>query len=238
MCRPWVNAILSPICTCWPTARTPTGTWERLVRAASRAEAFVLGGDIFDFRWCRVPILKAVDRASHWLEELTASSAGCQFHLVLGNHDYHQAFIDRLVELERRVSNLAWHRYYVRLGSSVFLHGDVANKEMDARMLTEYRDKWLDRRRRGPLASLLYDVVVLTRLHKPMPHLIFARRIVVRRISRYLDSIGQGPQSGVRDVYFGHTHRRLSAYRYRGLTFHNGGAPIKGVKFRIIEAKR
>ena len=166
---------------------------EEIVRAASRAEAFVLGGDIFDFRWCRVPILKAVDRASHWLEELTASSAGCQFHLVLGNHDYHQAFIDRLAELERRVSNLAWHRYYVRLGSSVFLHGDVANKEMDARMLTESRDKWLDRRRRGPLASLLYDVVVLTRLHKPMPHLIFAKRIVVRRISRYLDSIGQGP---------------------------------------------
>ena len=211
---------------------------EKIARTASLAKTFVLGGDIFDFRWARIPTLRAVAMAAEWIEELALSGPQCHFHLVLGNHDYHRALIDKLIVLERRIHNLSWHRFYVRLGDSVFLHGDVADKEMDARMLTEFRDKWLDRRRRGPLASLLYDVVVLTRLHKPMPHLIFARRIVVRRISRYLDSIGQGPANGVRDVYFGHTHKRLSAYRYRGLTFHNGGAPIKGVKFRIIEAKR
>jgi hypothetical protein len=78
----------------------------------------------------------------------------------------------------------------------------------------------------------------MTHLHRPVPHLIFAKRIVVRRIFRYLESIGEGPSHGVRDVYFGHTHKRMSAYRYRGLTFHNGGAPIKGLKFRIIEARR
>ena len=175
---------------------------------------------------------------SHWLVELTAACPRCHFHLVLGNHDYHQALIDRLAELDKRVSNLSWHRYYVRLGSSVFLHGDVADKEMDARMLAEAREEWLDARRRGPFLSMLYDVVVLTRLHKPFPHLVYAKRIVVRRILKYLESIGQGPGDGVRDVYFGHTHRKLSNYRYRGLTFHNGGAPIKGVKFRILEAKR
>ena len=57
----------------------------------------------------------------------------CHFHLVLGNHDYHQALIDRLAKLEKQVPNLSWHRYYVRLGSSVFLHGDVADKTMNAR---------------------------------------------------------------------------------------------------------
>ena len=210
---------------------------EDIARAASRAEVFVLGGDTFDFRWSHIPILKAVDRASQWLQELTSSCPRCHFHVVLGNHDYHQALIDRLVELDRRVSNLSWHRYYMRLGSSVFLHGDVANKVMDARMLAEEREKWLDRRRRGPFASMLYDVVVLPRLHKPLPHLVFAKRIVVRRILKYLESIGQGPGNGVRDVYFGHTHRKLSNYHYRGLAFHNGGAPIKGMKFRIVEAK-
>jgi UDP-2,3-diacylglucosamine hydrolase len=210
---------------------------DAIARAAVHANVFVLGGDIFDFRWSAFPILKAVDRAIHWLEELSSSSPRCQFHLVLGNHDYHQAFIDRLVALEPFRPNLAWHRYYLRLGGSVFLHGDVANKEMDARMLAEFREKWLDKRRGGPFASMLYDVVILTRLHKPMPHLIFSKKIVVRRISRYLESIGEGPSNGVRDVYFGHTHKRLSAYHYRGLTFHNGGAPIKGMKFRIIEAK-
>lgn len=210
---------------------------EEIVQAASSAETFVLGGDIFDFRWSRISILKSVDRASHWLEQLTEFCPRCQFHLVLGNHDYHQAFIDRLEQLEQHVSNLDWHRFYVRLGKSVFLHGDVANKEMDAGMLAEFREQWLEKRRRGPFASALYDVVVMTRLHKPVPHLIFTKRIVVRRIYRYLESIGQGPSNGVHDVYFGHTHKRLTAYRYRGLTFHNGGAPIKGVKFRIVEAR-
>jgi UDP-2,3-diacylglucosamine hydrolase len=210
---------------------------EQIARTASLAKAFVLGGDIFDFRWARIPTLRAVDVAAEWIEELALSSPQCQFHLVLGNHDYHQALIDKLIELEKRVHNLSWHRFYVRLGDSVFLHGDVADKEMDARMLAEAREEWLDARRRGPFLSKLYDVVVMTRLHKSVPHLVYAKRIVVRRILKYLESIGQGPNNGVRDVYFGHTHRKLSNYHYRGLTFHNGGAPIKGVKFRILEAR-
>lgn len=210
---------------------------EEIARAASQADLFVLGGDIFDFRWARIPILRAVQMAGRWLSELAALCPNCQFHLVLGNHDYHQALIDRLEELDREVSNLAWHRYYVRLGDAVFLHGDVADKVMDARRLTEAREDWLDGRRRGPFLSALYDVVVMTRLHKPVPHLVYAKRIVVRRILKYLESIGEGPEAGVRNVYFGHTHRKLSNYHYRGLTFHNGGAPIKGVKFRIIEAE-
>jgi UDP-2,3-diacylglucosamine pyrophosphatase LpxH len=209
---------------------------DELAQAAFQADTFVLGGDIFDFRWSRIPILRAVDRAADWLSELAASCPLCEFHLVLGNHDYHQALIDRLADLEKEVPNLSWHHYYVRLGSSVFLHGDVADKTMDARMLAEAREEWLDERRRGPFMSALYDVVVMTRLHKPVPHLVYAKRIVVRRIWKYLESIGQGPSDGVRNVYFGHTHRRMANYSYRGLIFHNGGAPIKGVKFRIVEA--
>jgi UDP-2,3-diacylglucosamine hydrolase len=192
---------------------------------------------MFDFHWSRFPMTKAVDRAVMWLEELAVACPRCQFHFVLGNHDYHQAFIDQLEMLVQRVSNLAWHRFYLRLGSSIFLHGDVANREMDAQMLTESREKWLDKQRRGPFANMLYDAVIMARLHQPMPHLIFTKRVVVRRILRYLEDIGQGPANGVHDVYFGHTHKRLAAYYYHGLTFHNGGAPIKGMKFRVIEAR-
>ena len=205
--------------------------------AAAQADLFVLGGDIFDFHWTQLPILKAVDRAMHWLDMLTTLCPDCQFHLVLGNHDYYGAFIDRLESPEHPISNLAWHRFYVRIGTSVFLHGDVANRAMDHRKLVEYRDKWLNKRRRGPFASKLYDVAVLTQLHKPMPHLLFNKRIVARRIFKYLESIGEGPGNGVRDVYFGHTHKRVTAYPYGGLTFHNGGAPIKGMKFHVVKAK-
>ncbi len=155
---------------------------EQIAQAASRAETFVLGGDIFDFRWARLPPLRAVELAIRWLEELTADCPACHFHLVLGNHDYHQVLIDRLVRLEKQTANLSWHRFYVRLGDSIFLHGDVADRRMDARKLAEARELWLDRRRRGPFLSKMYDVVVLTRLHKPAAHLVYARRIVVRRI--------------------------------------------------------
>jgi UDP-2,3-diacylglucosamine pyrophosphatase LpxH len=210
---------------------------DQIAHAASHAEVFVFGGDTFDFRWSRMPIIRAVDRAARWLREACSSCPRCHFHLVLGNHDYHQAFIDHLMDLERETSNLSWHRYYVRLGSSVFMHGDVVGREMDAQRLAESREKWLDRSEHGPLANLLYDMVVMTRLHKPMPHLVFSKRMVVKRILKYLENIGEGPANGVQNVYFGHTHRKLSNYHYRGLAFHNGGTPIKGMKFRIIEAK-
>jgi len=210
---------------------------DQMARKASRAKTFILGGDIFDFRWAKIPTLRAVEMAAEWIEELCLSAPQCEFHLVLGNHDYHQALIDKLIELEQRIQNLTWHRFYVRLGSSVFLHGDVADKEMDAKMLAEAREEWLDERRRGPFMSKLYDVVVMTRLHKSAPRLVYTKRIVVRRILKYLESIGEGPSNGVRDVYFGHTHRNMSDYHYRGLYFHNCGAPIKGVKFRILEAR-
>jgi UDP-2,3-diacylglucosamine hydrolase len=209
---------------------------DAIAHAASRADFFVLGGDIFDFRWARIPTLEAVDRAIRWLTELTTFCPNCQFHMVLGNHDYHQAFIDRLMKVGPQVENLTWHRFYVRLGNSVFLHGDVADKEMDARMLAEARAEWLDERRRGPFMSKLYDVVVLTRLHKPVPYLVYSKPIVARRILRYLQNIGEGPANGVRNVYFGHTHTKMSNYQYHGLKFHNGGAPIKGVKYRILNA--
>jgi UDP-2,3-diacylglucosamine pyrophosphatase LpxH len=210
---------------------------DQIVHSASHADQFVFGGDTFDFRWSQSSIYRAVQRADKWLFDVTSACPKCQFHLVLGNHDYHQAFIDRLLELEEHISNLTWHRFFVRLGSSIFLHGDVAGRNMDAQRLADSREKWLAGRQHGPLANLLYDMVVFTRIHKPMPHLVYSKRVVVRRILKYLENINQGPANGVKNVYFGHTHIRMANYHYRGLAFHNGGAGIKGVKFRIIEAK-
>ncbi len=209
----------------------------QIERAASRAETFVLGGDIFDFRWSTAATAgEAVDTAIEWLERLVTDCPQCQFHFVLGNHDYHQGFIQRLDELHRRRSSLAWHHYFVRLGASVFLHGDVADRVMTARTLAAARARWLHHKRRGPVLSRLYDLVVLARLHKPLPHIVYPKRRVAKRILAYLDDVGQGPSAGVRNVYFGHIHRSFSEYRYGGVTFHNGGAPIKGLRFRILEA--
>jgi UDP-2,3-diacylglucosamine pyrophosphatase LpxH len=211
---------------------------DEMLQAAVTADYFVLGGDIFDFAWARTRSHDhTVAKAVSWLDSLISLCPQCEFHFVLGNHDYHQQFMTELAELAIVRSNFFWHRWYVRLGSNLFLHGDVADREdCDPQSLAAARDRWLDAPRRGPFMSRLYDVVVLTRLHKPFPHLVYSKRAVARRILTYLQEIGQGPTSGVRDVYFGHTHRHMSNYQYGGLRLHNGGVAIKGMKFRILRA--
>jgi UDP-2,3-diacylglucosamine pyrophosphatase LpxH len=212
--------------------------FDELLRKASQAQYFVFGGDIFDFRWAQTKShAQTVERASVWLMALGETCPQCRFHYVLGNHDYHRQFIDRLYALDLALPNFSWHRFYVRIGNSVFLHGDVADGEgATPQSLAESRQLWLDRRRRGPWMSSLYDAVVLARLHKPLPHLVYTKRLVAQRISDYLENIGQGPDAGVRNVYFGHTHLPMVNYHYGRLVFHNGGAGIKGMKFRILDA--
>jgi UDP-2,3-diacylglucosamine hydrolase len=209
---------------------------EAIERAAGRAKTFVLGGDIFDFRWATLASIgHAVDEAARWLAELAADCPKTQFHFLLGNHDYHQGFIDRLGTLKQQTPNLDWHRFYFRQGGNVFIHGDVADRKTSAEMLASQRARWLHRRKRGPMMSRLYDLVVMAHLHRPVPYFVYRRRTVAKRILAYLRGIGQGPEHGVRHVYFGHIHRPMSHYHYGGLTYHNGGAPIKGTKFRIVE---
>jgi UDP-2,3-diacylglucosamine hydrolase len=210
--------------------------FEKILDAASGAEHFILGGDIFDFRWSQArTIHQAVDDAIYWLDELAVRCRSCQFHLLLGNHDFHQEFIDRLVSLEHAIPNLSWYPYYFRLGSSVFIHGDVADRVMSEEMLTHARSRWLHRKQRGLVLSRLYDLVMVTHLHRPFPYIRYRKRLVAKRILAYLESIGQGPNDGVRNVYFGHTHQNLVGYQYGGLIFHNSGAPMRGVRFQILE---
>ena len=211
--------------------------FEQIVARASEAAVFVLGGDIFDFRWARTASVgHAVDMAVLWLRGLAELCPDCQFHFLLGNHDYHQPFIDRLAGLDRRILNFSWDHYYFRRGCNVFLHGDVADRKMDAEKLAERRTRWLHKKKRGRVLNSLYDLAVSAKLHRPVPYLTYNRRLVARRIFAYLRDIEQGPDQGVQNVYFGHTHVPLSHYRYRGLVFHNGGASIKGVRLRILKA--
>jgi UDP-2,3-diacylglucosamine hydrolase len=208
-----------------------------IAQKAAAADNFVLGGDIFDFRWSRRKTIRhSVGEAIQWLDDLAEECPNCHFYYLLGNHDCHEMFTGELARLEGAVDNLSHHHFFVRLGSSVFLHGDVADEHMDAEMLADSRRKWMHPKKRGYLLSGVYDVVVATRMHLPIPYVVYPRRVVAGRILTYLNAIDQGPASGARNVYFGHTHRAMADYEYGGLVFHNGGAPIKGMKFRILEA--
>jgi UDP-2,3-diacylglucosamine hydrolase len=167
---------------------------------------------------------------------LAGSHPRCQFHYLLGNHDYHGPFLQRLAEREGRLPNLCHHPFHLRLGDNVFLHGDAARRRMTPERLLKFRCRSAHLDAPGRFRRRAYDLVHRAGLHRAVPYLVSPKRRTARRIIRYLEHVGEGPHTGVSHVYFGHTHRRVSNYRYRGLTFHNGGAPIQGQTFRILEA--
>lgn len=210
---------------------------ELIYQTAGRAQTFVLGGDIFDFTWSvHGSPQKSVEMALRWIDRLVGANAACHFHFVFGNHDYNRRFISALEEFETSTVNLTTHRYVLRLGDSVFLHGDAADHpEMSHTKLELLRSKYLADEMRAPLQHLLYDMAVQARLHRVASRLANPRKRVARRLHGYLSSVGHGPEQGIEHVYFGHTHEPLTNFQYGGLTFHNPGAPMAGVPFRIVQ---
>lgn len=204
---------------------------------AQRADTFVLGGDIFDFRWTTLSSVdRTVDAAAHWLRELVESAPQCQFHMLLGNHDHHDCLMKQLRHLDAAHENLAWDPYFLRIGDSIFLHGDAADGKATHQGLIDARTRKPLHKKRGQTANLLYDAVVRTGAHRTLPVVAYPNRRTTKRLLRYLRDVGHGPETGIRHVYFGHTHRALDAYECEGVLFHNGGAPIRGVPFRIVAA--
>lgn len=211
--------------------------WARTLEVAGKAKTLVLGGDIFDFRWTTMATIEeTADAAIERLKSLIANHRECMFHYLLGNHDHHEVFLPRLKRLANSEPNLAWHPYCLRLGTRVFLHGDVATGSMGAAALEEERRRWLQLKKKGRIANWLYDAMVEARIHKLVYRLVYPKRAVARRILAYLEQVGHGAGTGMADVYFGHTHIALSGFQYHGVRFHNGGAPVKGCQFHILEA--
>lgn len=211
---------------------------QALHAAASRARMFILGGDIFDFRWSTLDSTEAtVEAAVRWLDDLSGAHKRCDFHFVLGNHDCNRRFVSALEAYSAAQPNFAVHPYYFRLGRSVFLHGDAADRpRMCSNRLRLRREKWAHDEQRGPWRHLLYDLAVQTNIHRVVGQVAHPKRRVAHRLLNYLTRVGHGPTTGLEHVYFGHTHQAMSNYRYQGLKFHNGGSPMPGLEFRILEA--
>jgi UDP-2,3-diacylglucosamine hydrolase len=208
--------------------------------AVLRSHTFILGGDIFDFRWRTQATLEhSIDESIDWLRRLIALNRQCNFHYLLGNHDANPHFIKALSNLCESEGHLVWHPHYLRLGDCAFLHGDIVDAPV--RPGQSHHDI-LDRKRRvaeerlppSPVRHQAYDWVVRVRLHKLVVQVAKRNRTIMSRILNYLNDIQCGPGQGVHDVYFGHTHRGLDNARFRGVHFHNPGAAIKGLPFRIV----
>jgi UDP-2,3-diacylglucosamine pyrophosphatase LpxH len=211
--------------------------------AARQARIMVLGGDIFDFRWSTHRSLQhSIDESTCWLESLVSADANCHFHYILGNHDSHPGFVEALGELSRRYPRLQWHRYLLRLDHSVFLHGDVVDAPLRGNpnphpALDAWRMAGEDRPPPPPVLHTLYEAVVRTRAHRLIARVAKRQKTVLGRVAEYLRIQNLHPGTGVRDVFFGHTHRQMDRVFYRGMDYHNPGAAIRGLPFRILETR-
>jgi UDP-2,3-diacylglucosamine pyrophosphatase LpxH len=209
-----------------------------IYEAASESDFFILNGDTFDFRWSTLETRRdTILQALHWLETFSRRVPTCRIHFILGNHDYERGLIDALPELTEQLPNLAWHPFHLRLGSNIFLHGDVANSTMTVDDLANYRRTWLHDRSRGKVLNFVHDRAFDIGLHKAVSRLAFPPRRVARRIYAYLKDVGEDILDGAKDIYFGHTHVPISGYVYRGLRFHNCGAPIRGLEFSMLRTR-
>jgi UDP-2,3-diacylglucosamine hydrolase len=219
--------------------RSRADVYAEVIHATARqAHTIVLGGDIFDFKWSTLPSLEAsIAKSIQWLTDLIEPHSECEFHYLLGNHDCHPRFVSELDHLSFAQSQLSWHRHLLRLGDCMFLHGDIADGDLDHHELDCRRARCDDIPPPGRMSHVLYDVVIKSRLHRVAVHMIKRRKTILRRLSRYLKQIGHGPDTGVRHVYFGHIHRNVDGVEYDGMRFHNGGASIRGLPFRIIRAE-
>lgn len=205
--------------------------------AARRSKTFVLGGDIFDFRWSTLESpAETVRAAMEWLDSLVSQHRSTQFHFVVGNHDYNRRFLTALESYSVTSPNLAVHHYYLRLGKSLFMHGDVVDRpQICPETLKKRREHWLHDEFVHPWRHKLYDLAIQARLHTIASKVANPKRRVASRILGYLNHINETPTHGVQHVYFGHTHDAMSDFRLNGVSFHNGGAPMPGLTFRIVE---
>ncbi len=200
--------------------------------AAARAHTFVLGGDIFDFRWSHFHSPEETARqAVRWLDDLVASHPRCDFHFVQGNHDCNRPVRlgpgDAIAPRGRICRSIrticGWAKTCFCTATPPIIRRCVQPR------LHQRREHWS----RDESARRDASQAVRPGRHGPAASAgrqggpsAAARRASNSRLPR--PHRPQAREQGVEHVYFGHTHDALENYRHGGVTFHNPGAPIAG----------
>jgi len=201
----------------------------------SRAGLVILNGDTFDFRWSEHGNFDDSRAAAiQWLRSLVSKFSNCEVHYILGNHDCLESFTSDLESLSKSSSAFHWHRRWLRIGSSLFLHGDCVHRMMDGNGLELYRETWVNDSPRGHGAAVAYrfiDILGITRFGQAWH---FPAQRALRRLAHYLEDVQPRWTDTFSDCYFGHTHRPFSNRLFRGVRFHNTGSAIRGMPFNPI----
>jgi len=208
---------------------------DRIRDAAAHSRVFVLNGDIFDFKWSVHGLFPhSVVAARAFLESLIQPNPHCRFVVLMGNHDCVPPYRDALEDLTREFANFEWHEFFYQRGERVFLHGDVIHAGPSHESIRSFRSRLSEPSSAGSLHRLAHRSVHGSKL-PGMAIRMIPKRMLARRILRYLDLEMNGTFGEVRHVYFGHTHADFEDFQHDGRFFHNCGSATHGARLRLVQ---
>ncbi len=200
-----------------------------LEQAAAAHKAVVLNGDTFDFKRSRFPNNAETAReAAAWLSGLCLRHPETSFHYLVGNHDCVREFVDALRMLEKRCSNLRVSEDTLKIGSCLFLHGDVCDLPGGQNDLTVLRKRY-EQVQRSAFSIAFAEAVTRSRINA-VEYLRHSKRALAARIVEYLRAVHPEELASTERIYFGHTHVPFSDFHYEGLTFFNTGSAVRGLR--------
>jgi UDP-2,3-diacylglucosamine pyrophosphatase LpxH len=209
--------------------------WDQNADSIASARSIVLGGDMFDFRWSQLGGLDAtLDAAAAWLEKAIALNPTASWVYLLGNHDCHPRMQNLLSSISDRYPTFDWSPTFWRIGSNIFLHGDVLDGIRHQGGLESYRARFHDEHAKGQLSNLLYSAVLRTRLHGVVPRVRHTRQQTCRTLLDYLKNCETALGPEVQNIFFGHTHVPMENYMFDGFNFHNAGSGIRYLTFKPL----
>ena len=145
--------------------------WEDIPKklASSHATRCILLGDIFDFAWATrfdEPGL-AQTEAIGMVETLVKAHPGVTFHYILGNHDYHDLFLEPLHELAPTLDNLEVHPAHLQIQETLLLHGDATDVSgIDANTVLVHRTPFRAKPTYSRTREFLYAIAIFFRMDR------------------------------------------------------------------------
>lgn len=208
--------------------------WDEFHFTLQKVDLLVLGGDIFDFRWSQYADSRSTtEAAEEWLSSLLSKHSHLQVAYMLGNHDCSHAMQIALREISKSTQRFQWYEHILQLGTKVFLHGDILDAGLTRERLLDYRKKFSGEAvAKGKLANMLYDALIVSRVHRLPGKLHHTPKKTTARLSEFLCQEDSLNECGVREVYFGHTHVPLNDKMFGGFHFYNPGSGIKHLPFQ------
>lgn len=196
-------------------------------------QCIILGGDIFDFRWSTIGDLESTfETACTWFEELLANTGDCQVVFLPGNHDCQLPFLNRVQQIAATNQRFTVHQHHLRLADCLFLHGDILDAGTTLEDLERYRRKFDHAQPKPSYMHRLYDVAVALRMHRIIPRYVHLPRATCERLVRTLENLEAIDVTGVRRVFFGHTHVAIDGFKLADRCFFNPGAGLKHMRIQ------